>query len=219
MNKTLFTLLTLALLLISITGSALAAGPSEFTIDVRNHTGAPVEFNYTGADGVHHTTTIPAGVTSLTLMEGVYNFWADPSCGHVAGSININQQRQILMIDCGAAQTVGLGYIKPKSGVVFYQCLNGGSGPYEYNFYDWNDNYDDWGVYGTFCYAVAPTDGDGEFSNIWGDGETYWYQYMSSGINSGPYGNCPGWSDFGPAFYYLGMIDPSDPTTKYLDCP
>ena len=217
MKKGFVSTLLLAALLISITGSAFAAGPVEYTIDVRNHTGQPVEFNYTGADGVVHTTSIPAGVSKLTLLEGTYNYWAAPKCGSVAGSINLSQQHQTLWIDCeDAAPVVSNALPKPVGGggYVFIRCANGVDGAFEYNFYDWGEG--DWGVFGTFCYASAPADGYGEWANIWGNGEDYWYLYMPTGISNSSYGNCPGWTDFGEGFYYLGYNDVND---YWLDCP
>ena len=217
MKKTLISLLLVAALMLGITGSAFAAGPAEYTIDVRNRTGQSVEFNYTGADGILHTTSIPAGTSKLTLLEGTYNYWAAPKCGSVAGTFNVSQQRQTLWIDCDDS-TPSVDVASPQGkagpGVVFFRCLNGGSGAYEYNFYDWGDG--DWGIFGTFCYDSVPTEGYGEWANIWEDGENYWYLYMPTGINDSGYGNCDGWSDFGEGFYYLGFTDVND---YWLDCP
>ena len=61
-------LTVLVIALIPVT--ALASRPREaITIDVRNRTGAPVEFNYRGEDGITRWVTIPKGVSSLTLTD------------------------------------------------------------------------------------------------------------------------------------------------------
>lgn len=102
MKKKIIGLMILVMLL-SVTSTVFAAGPAEYTIDVRNRTGAPVELNYRGADGISHWVTVSEGVSSLTLTEGVYSYWADPKCGHIAGTMNLSQQRQILWISCDDA--------------------------------------------------------------------------------------------------------------------
>lgn len=107
MKTKLLTILVLLTLLISLLPiSVFAAAPGEFTIDVRNRTGSSVEFNYRGSDGILHWVSVPVGVSSLTLVEDVYSYWADPNCGHIAGNINVNQQRQILWITCGSTLPV-----------------------------------------------------------------------------------------------------------------
>ncbi len=103
MKKVIFTTLMIAFLLIGTTGSVFAKGPAEFTIDVRNRTGTPVQFNYRGADGIDHWATIPVGVSSLTLAQGVYAYWADPKCGHIAGRVNVDTQNKTLLIGCESA--------------------------------------------------------------------------------------------------------------------
>ena len=124
MKKMLFTAVILVVLLTSLVGTVFAAGPVDFTIDVRNRTGAEVAFNYTGADGVHHTTSIPAGISKLTLTEGVYQYWASPSCGNIAGSINLTQQHQTLWIDCSGVKAA-MKLTKPSlAGKIFFSCVN-----------------------------------------------------------------------------------------------
>ena len=93
--------LVLALLAALIPSAAMAAkATEEITIDVRNHTGAPVELNYRGDDGVTRWTTVPTGVSSLTLPEGSYAYWADPKCGHIAGNVKLVNNKLTLWIIC-----------------------------------------------------------------------------------------------------------------------
>lgn len=96
-------ILMLVVMLLSTTSVVFAAEVAEYTIDVRNRTGAAVELNYRGADGILRWVTIPEGVSSLTLNEGVYSYWASTSCGNIAGDMNVSQQRQILWVTCDEA--------------------------------------------------------------------------------------------------------------------
>ena len=161
MKKIIFTAMIIAALLIGITGTVFAKGPAEYTIDVRNRTGAPVQFNYRGADGINHWATIPAGVTSLTLTQGVYAYWADPKCGHIAGNVNIDAQNKTLWIGCESAHPfVVATFIRKSSSCSDWGVFNPHDGYFfsETNWVEGSDAWDSWssmllgkdGIYG--CY-------------------------------------------------------------------
>jgi YD repeat-containing protein len=199
MKKYLFTLIVVTALMIGLTGTVFAAGPVEYTIDVRNRTGQSVELNYTGADQIIHTTTIPAGVTSLTLTEGTYGYWADPKCGHISGSMNISQQSSILWISCDASVpalkiTKSVG---PQSLTTIYQNCDGFA--YGYNVYDWNEPYDAWLSYGHFCFDAPAVEGDYYQASVYFDGNAYDYEYYPTGLN--PSDGC-GFENAGEGFYF-----------------
>jgi YD repeat-containing protein len=211
MKKIVFTTLILAALLIGLTGTVFAAGPVEYTIDVRNRTGQTVELNYTGADQVIHQVSIAKGVSSLTIPEGVYSYWASLKCGNISGSINLSQQAQILWLTCdSAAPSVKTTGPKNTGGVKFISCANG-PGVYEYNFFDWDTDTDPtaWEPFFSNCYNSIPQEGDGEWSTTWsilwndyddnGDPTEYWYDYYLNGVD--PADGC-GFANQGVGFYF-----------------
>jgi YD repeat-containing protein len=233
MKKVLFSILTVAALLIGMTGTVFAAGPVEYTIDVRNRTGQSVELNYTGADQVIHQVSIAKGVSSLTIPEGVYSYWASLKCGNIAGSINLSQQAQILWLTCdSAAPSVKTTGPKEVASLRYLSCYNG-PGQYEVPLYDWgqydsNGDVIDWGSFGSFCFDILPDEGDNFWTDLWsslnndvdsdGNFTMYYYEYRGEGGIDGtsPYGgNCPGWSEPGPGFYYYGFDVNTGP---FLDC-
>jgi YD repeat-containing protein len=215
MKKVLFTILMVAALLIGLTGTVFAAGPVEYTIDVRNRTGQSVELNYTGADQVIHQVSIAKGVSSLTIPEGVYSYWASLKCGNISGSINLSQQAQILWLTCDtAAPSVKTTGPQNTGSIKFLSCANG-PGAYEYSFFDWNQRYVDdataWLPFFSNCYNQIPQAGDGEWSSTWsvlfndyddnGDPYKYWYDYYENGLD--PADGC-GFANLGEGFYYTG---------------
>ena len=205
MKKVFLTLLIVATLMLSVTITAFAAGPVEYTIDVRNRTGQSVEFNYTTSDGNIHTTTIPAGVNKITLPEGIYSFWADPKCGHIAGAMNLNQSNQILWVSCESEKPVtALG--KPNhssgstgaSGMAIYQDCTG-HGAYAYEVLDWDFEWESataWKTYGYFCFDTPAVENDTYPASVWFNGVNYDYEYHQTGIE------CVGWVNPGEAFCY-----------------
>lgn len=103
MKKSIYLLLIVLVLLTSTFTSTLAKAPQELSISVHNRTGASVQFNYTGTDQIIHWATIPTGVSTLTLDQDVYQYWADPQCGHIAGSLNLDTSNKILWLTCDDA--------------------------------------------------------------------------------------------------------------------
>lgn len=210
MKTKLLSLMIVVVLLISLLPIAVfAAAPVEYTIDVRNRTGAPVEFNYRGADGILHWVTVPEGVSSLTLMEGVYSYWVDPVCGHIAGEINLSQQRQILWITCdNAVPTVKLAVpvkTKPASTYVGGTCVDQGG------------DYGIWYTWSGGTYLEFWTEANWDPSGATWDQVWYWMvdpvgwaQNETNGNNDGP-GYCGTYTGTPPAIYFDSYSFPPTP--------
>lgn len=99
MKKYLSVIIVLVLLMTLIPVNAFAAAPQDLDLKVRNQTGVPVEMRLTGADGVPLFVTLPAGSSTLTLTEGVYEYYAVLPCGVASGSWNVNVVK-ILYLSC-----------------------------------------------------------------------------------------------------------------------
>ncbi len=100
MKTTKMVVFGLVLLALALPASVFAAAPGFFTYMVRNHSGQAVQFNYRGEDGVTHWVELPEGVSELRLAEGQTDYWADPACGHVAGSLNVDAPNKIVWVEC-----------------------------------------------------------------------------------------------------------------------
>ena len=100
MQKRLIVLIVLlALIIAALPVEALAGKAQEFEVTVRNRTDHPAEVKVIGTDGVPHMFTVPAGISYITLPEGVHNYWVGSACGHTAGTWNMNVNKT-LWIDC-----------------------------------------------------------------------------------------------------------------------
>ena len=100
MQKRLIVLIVLlALIIAALPVAALAGKAQEFEVTVRNRTDHPAEVKVIGTDGVPHMFTVPAGISYITLPEGVHNYWVGSACGHTAGTWNMNVDKT-LWIDC-----------------------------------------------------------------------------------------------------------------------
>lgn len=200
-------LIVVVLLIAAFPASVFAAEQVEYTIDVRNRTGAPVELNYRGADGIIHWVTVPEGVSSLSLMEGVYSYWADPVCGHIAGDFNLSQQRQILWISCDDL-VPSLEVSVPATSAAG-SCGSVGMIP----AYTWMEgDGDDW--FETLnMYPLCPPQAADSYNMVSSFDlvNPYWYTYFADGVANWNVGAYSGWTDFGPGFYYSGQDFTGDP--------
>ena len=207
MKKAFFTLLLLAALMVGITGSASAAKPAQFTIKIHNLTSETVEFNYTDTAGNVSFASFPVGISSLTLTEGQYSYWAVFSCGHTAGSFNLVQQRQSIWLNCETGSTVDL--VKPSAGALLGLPQSCAEGKLAYHVYDWDAEIDSasyWKSYGFFCLDTTPDEGESYEANIWLNGETLWYEYHGSGLGGD---NCIGWTNPEPIGGFYWTDDPA----------
>lgn len=98
-KKVIYLLVVLSLLLAALPSAVFAATAQEFEVTVYNRTGHPAEVKVTDADGVPHMFTAPAGISSITLPEGMHSYWVSSACGNSAGRWNLNVDKK-LWIDC-----------------------------------------------------------------------------------------------------------------------
>lgn len=113
MKTKLFSLLIIVMLLVTaIPASVFAAAPQDLTLHVRNRTGVAVELNLQDANGNISFYTVAEGVSEMTLTEGVYSYWADLPCGHIAGTWNVNVVKTLFLSCDNAMPTVYLTRIQ-----------------------------------------------------------------------------------------------------------
>lgn len=110
-NKSKFVFLAVLVLALLLPTAVLAAKPQEFEVSVRNRTGQPAELRVTGADGIHHMFNVPVGYSTITLPEGVHNYYAATACGNTAGNWNMSMKKT-LVLDC--FQTGAAAYLATK---------------------------------------------------------------------------------------------------------
>ena len=177
MKRTILSIAVLSVLMILFfTGAALAAKPGTFTIDVRNTTGKPVEFNYRGEDGITHWVTLPAGVSQLTIAEGVYSYWADPPCGHVAGTFNLDAALKVLWVSC-KADVPGVNLVKLGLSHCDYGIFQIGLYDHDWDgFVSWDkySKYLKWKTYEIFAVNLKDID---DIISIWNSVESPFYFY------------------------------------------
>ena len=166
-------ILVLALSLLPI--SVFAAAPAELDLKVRNQTGVEVEIRLTGPDGVPMFVTLPAGTSTLTLTEGIYEYYVNLPCGVATGTWNVNVVK-ILYLSCSHGMANAL-LIKSMKVCEYW-------GGWDSDFQEYLDGYPDvdepdffldgyYSTYGLYCLDSFMTD----FMNlpgwqIWnGDGE------------------------------------------------
>ena len=147
-------------------------------MEIRNQTGAEVSLSLTAADGTLQFFSLQAGQNKLTLPNGQYDFYATMQCGNMAGRLNLNVAK-LLLLNCPQGQITHT--IADSS--VFTSCLvmtfAGGQGTHMLNpdwFYEkYSDlNYDQaaaflkkhWQQWG---YDGPPTVVDCDYKN-WVDG-------------------------------------------------
>ena len=101
MKKQLILITLLVLMLASLLPvAALAAKPAELAVQVRNHTGAAVELSLTDATGNVTYKTIPVGISTFTLVEGRYSYYASTVCGVQSGPFNASTKEKVLYFGC-----------------------------------------------------------------------------------------------------------------------
>jgi hypothetical protein len=69
---------------------------NNFTIEIRNRTGAPVSFILTDVKrGSSQLYTYQDGMWNITLRTGWYSYRASTACGAVSGMFNLDHRRTI----------------------------------------------------------------------------------------------------------------------------
>jgi len=99
MKRMLYFIAIVVLVLTLLPARVFAAAPQNLDLKVRNQTGGEVELRVTGTDGVPKYFSLPAGTSTLTLTEGVYEYYAILPCGFAAGTWNVNVVK-ILYLSC-----------------------------------------------------------------------------------------------------------------------
>lgn len=91
MKKFLYVFLLIALIIPA--GVVLAGEPMTFELEFRNRTGAVVSLDMVDANGNHIYTEVPEGVSTLDVLEGKYNYYANTACGVEVGVWNMNVKK------------------------------------------------------------------------------------------------------------------------------
>lgn len=107
-----------AVLLAVFSGAAFAAAPTTISLEIRNQTGAPVSLALTAADGTVQFHNLQVGHNILSLPNGIYEYYASMQCGNLAGNLNLNVSK-LLLLNCPQTQTTGT--VADNS--VFTSCL------------------------------------------------------------------------------------------------
>lgn len=97
MKKQILSILLVALIAAFLPATAFSASPAEITVQVRNQTGGVVELNLTLLGGSPIFKTLETGVTTFTIPEGVYDYYASTPCGNQAGRWNININKTLFL--------------------------------------------------------------------------------------------------------------------------
>ena len=88
------------------TGTAFAAkDPGSVVLVIHNLTGGAVNFSLTDSNGVHTMTSLPKGITEMTLAVGDYSFFAGLPCGNRSGGFHMNTGKE-LYLSCGKGDDV-----------------------------------------------------------------------------------------------------------------
>jgi len=92
---TLAVFVLVALLSVLPGSTAQAAEPATISLFVRNSTGGTVSMVLTDQLGFHFTFTYAPGMTTSTLKEGNYTYYANTPCGAESGSFNLNRSKKL----------------------------------------------------------------------------------------------------------------------------
>lgn len=106
MKKLFLAILLVVLLVAPFPATALSASPAEITVHVRNQTGGLVNLSLTLPGGSPLFKTLEEGVTSFTITEGTYDFYASMPCGNQAGQWNINVNKTLYLTCNTGAPTI-----------------------------------------------------------------------------------------------------------------
>ena len=132
------------------TSPAFAKDPGSITLIIHNRTDRPINFDLTGDNGIHNHSTLGVGVSTMTLAQGDYSFFAELKCGHRSGKLSLNVSKELTFV-CGFEKSTGTGNISisMKNNASHHQyCYD----VYE-PFQDWinTGNTDHWDYQGIHC--------------------------------------------------------------------
>ena len=80
--------------------AALAGSKVTYDVEVRNLTAAPALIQIKDSAGYPTFFEAPVGISSISMEEGMYDYWVSSSCGNSAGVWNLSRNK-ILWIECG----------------------------------------------------------------------------------------------------------------------
>lgn len=99
MRNKLMLLVVVVLVIAMLPVGVFAGKPAELDLKVYNRTETPVSVQLTDANGALSWLEIPVGVSSVTLTEGIYEYYVVTSCGTLGGRWNVNVVKD-LFIKC-----------------------------------------------------------------------------------------------------------------------
>ena len=150
MKRLLYVSMIMVLAVTLLPMSVFAAAPAELDLKVRNQTGVEVEIRLTGADGVPMFVTLPAGTSTLTLTEGIYEYYVNLPCGVATGTWNVNVVK-ILYLSCSHDMANAM-LVKSMKACEYW-------GSWDDDFQDYLDG--DMGVIEPDFYLVYDSSGNG----------------------------------------------------------
>ena len=108
--------LIVVLLLSTVAATAAsAAKPAEILINFHNRTGGVVSLRLTDAAGMNTFIELQPGVSTETMDDGVYTYYAGTICGAQSGVWNFNVSKDVY-IDCEGTNLASLGIHCKKYG-------------------------------------------------------------------------------------------------------
>ena len=129
MKKIVFALI-IFILAATLPMAASAGKPAQLVLNIRNQTGAVVSVDLVDANGNHIYITLEEGVFPVTLIEGIYSYYAILPCGNVSGQWNINIVKTLFLSCKQSAPAVGLLHLEGAQSVsvgCYLLSWNGGT--------------------------------------------------------------------------------------------
>ena len=184
-------------------GPAFAAkDPGSITLIIHNRTGKPINFDLTGPNGIHNLSTLGTGVTTLTLDQGWYSFFAGLKCGNRSGKFNLNVSKELTFVCgfAGPAETGNIGISMKNNASKHQYCYD----VYE-PFMDWitTGHTDKWDYMGTHCQDT-PAEYWDSFWNQEAAPYDNWYS-LDVFVHAGDDACAP---DFGTGYYHWNCGTP-----------
>lgn len=94
-----------AVFAVSQTGAAQAAnGPADVTVTLMNNTAGSVSLHLTGENGSFWLNVSEAGMSTISVPEGKYDYSLTTPCGAENGHMNINVAKVLKVFCDGAAE-------------------------------------------------------------------------------------------------------------------
>jgi len=99
MKNKMLLMMVIVMLVSLVPMAAFAAAPAELTVKVKNNTGGVVTGKAEDSSGNLYWLDLPAGVSEITMTEGVYTTYLVTNCGTQYGTWNLNVTK-VLEIEC-----------------------------------------------------------------------------------------------------------------------